>query len=265
VHRTRPPLRPAELGDDFDLERALRHGTLPIVWTAADPADTLEAYGRLYLREEIQTEALVRNLPSFARFLPIAALLHGQTLNVSNLARDAAVARTTVVDYLSLLEDTLVATRVEGFEARVRVRERKHPKLYFVDPGIARALRGRIGRPSAEERGALFEGLVCGLLRAYRDLGRLEADAITYWAPADAQQTEVDFVVSRGDEHVAFEVKASGTFRNEHAKGLRAIAGLPGLRRRIVVYAGDTAQRTGDGIEVWPFARLAEELHAGRV
>jgi predicted AAA+ superfamily ATPase len=265
VHRTMHPLVPAELGADFDLERALRHGTLPIVWTADDPRDTLEAYARLYLREEIQNEALVRNLPSFARFLPFAALLHGQSLNVSNLARDAGVARTTVVDYLSLLEDTLVATRLEGFEARLRVRERKHAKLYFVDPGVARALRGRLGKPSEEERGPLFEGMVYGILRAYRGLGRLDAESITYWAPADAQQTEVDFLVSREGEHVAIEVKASGVFRQEHTKGLRAIADLEGLRRRILVYGGDSAQRTAEGIEVWPFTRFAEELDAGRL
>ena len=113
--------------------------------------------------------------------------------------------------------------------------------------------------------GALFEGMVYGLLRAYRDLGRLEAESITYWAPADAQQTEVDFLVSREDEHVAIEVKAGGVFRQEHTKGLRAIADLEGLRRRILVYGGDSAQRTAEGIEVWPFARFAEELDAGRL
>lgn len=265
VQRTMHPLAPTELGDDFDLARALRFGTLPVVWTSDEPADTLEAYARLYLREEIQHEALVRNLPGFVRFLPIAALMHGQVLNVSGLARDAGVARTTVEDYVGVLEDTLVAMRLDAFESRLRVRERRHPKLYFVDPGIVRALRGRTGATHAEERGALLEGMVFGLLRLYRDLGRLDAERITYWAPADARDTEVDFVVSRGDDHVAVEVKASPTLRKEHTKGLRALADLPGLVRRILVYTGETEQRTADGIDVLPLARFAEELERGRV
>lgn len=73
----------------------LRYGSLPIIWRAPHKPDRLEACAQLYLREEIQAEALVRNLPGFARFLPIAALFHGQVVNVAGLARDAGVARTT--------------------------------------------------------------------------------------------------------------------------------------------------------------------------
>lgn len=67
--KTMLPLLPEELRDDFDLERALRFGTIPLVWTAPDPRATLEAYVQLYLREEIRAEALVRNLQEFVRFL----------------------------------------------------------------------------------------------------------------------------------------------------------------------------------------------------
>src|SRR5438876_409665 len=92
------PLVPSELGDRFDLEEALRLGTLPIVLTSSTPERTLRAYVQTYLKEEIQAEALTRNLPGFARFLPVAAIMHGQVLNVSNLARDAGVARTTAAE-----------------------------------------------------------------------------------------------------------------------------------------------------------------------
>ncbi len=94
--KTMLPLVPAELGADFDLERTLRHGSIPLVWNAPDPRQTLAAYVQLYLREEIKAEALVRNLPGFVRFLPIAGLFHGQAINVSAIARDSGTARTTV-------------------------------------------------------------------------------------------------------------------------------------------------------------------------
>jgi len=99
----------------------------------------------MYLKEEIQAEALTRNLAGFARFLPIAALFHGQSLNVSTLARDAGVARTTVQGCLQILEDTLFTFTVPAYEARLRVRERRHPKLYWVDPGLVRAVTGDRG------------------------------------------------------------------------------------------------------------------------
>jgi len=129
------PFLPEELGSSFDLDTALRNGTLPVIWMAEDRGEALEAYAQLYLKEEVQAEALVRNLPGFPRFLPVAALFHGQVANVSGIARDAGAARTTVAAYLEILEDTLLAFRLPAYEIRLRVRERRHPKLYWADPG----------------------------------------------------------------------------------------------------------------------------------
>jgi uncharacterized protein len=127
VRRELHPFLPEELGTDFSLPEALRFGTLPIVWSAANKKERLEAYAQMYLREEIQAEALVRNLPGFARFLPVAGLFHGQVLNTAGLARDAGVARTTVNGYVEILQDTHLAVLLPAYEARLRVKERKHP------------------------------------------------------------------------------------------------------------------------------------------
>ena len=80
VQRQMLPLVPEELGPDFDLGRILQSGSLPLIWNAADHREALEAYVQLYLKQEIQAEALVRNLPGFARFLPVAGVFHGQVL-----------------------------------------------------------------------------------------------------------------------------------------------------------------------------------------
>ncbi|HET7699464.1 MAG TPA: ATP-binding protein [Candidatus Limnocylindria bacterium] len=253
--RTMYPLAPAELGDAFDLERVLRTGSVPLVWRSDDPPATLDAYVNLYIREEIRAEALVRNLPAFLRFLPAAALFHGQTINIAGLARDAAAARKTVEGYLAILQDTLLATLLPAFEPRLRVRERQHPKLYWVDPGIVRAARRDLGAVGAEERGSLFEGWLLTVLRAHNEVSRLY-DEISYWAPAQARHTEVDFVLRRGREHLALEVKARPRFAADQLTGLRAIADLPRLARRVLVYLGDRSLKTEDGIEVWPLDRF---------
>ena len=109
LHKTMHPLTPAELGDDFDLDVALDAETIPLVQIAGERRPVLESYVRLCLREEVRAEGLVRNLPGFACFLPIAALHHGQVVNISGIARDCGVARTTVQGYLDILEDTLLA------------------------------------------------------------------------------------------------------------------------------------------------------------
>lgn len=262
--QTMLPLVPAELGTDFDLGRVLRFGSIPLVWQADDPRATLEAYVQLYVREEIRAEALVRNLPAFLRFLPVAALFHGQVMNIAGLARDAAAARPTVEGYLGILQDTLLATLLPAFEARLRVRERRHPKLYWVDPGIVRAAKRYLGPVAPEERGPLLEGWLLTVLRAHNSGSDLFED-ISYWAPAQARQTEVDFVLRRGRDHLALEVKAGTRFSTPDLAGLRAIADLPGLVRRVLVYLGDRRLRTEDGIEVWPLDHFLRSVAGGRL
>ena len=251
-------LLPAELGGDFDIEEVLRYGSLPLVKMSSERRETLDAYVRLYLREEVQAEALVRNLPGFARFLQVAALAHGQLTNVSSIARDAAVSRSTVAGYLDVLEDTLLVTRLSAYEAKLRVRERKHPKLYWIDPGVVRAAKSQTGPVADEERGALLEGWLLSVLRAYNEFKELYEE-IHYWAPAQGG-VEVDFVLRRGREFLAVEVKSQRRFTSSLTKGLRAIVDLPGIVRRILVYRGDRILVTEDGIDVWPVERFVEAV-----
>lgn len=68
------PLSLLETNSDFDLDLALRYGRLPmaeITESEDENIEFLDAYVATYLREEIQQEALVRNLVSFYRFLPL--------------------------------------------------------------------------------------------------------------------------------------------------------------------------------------------------
>lgn len=264
VMRTMHPLVPAELGADFDLERVLRFGSIPVIWQAEEPRAALDAYVQLYVKEEIRSEALVRNLPGFLRFLPVAGLFHGQVINIAGLARDAATARSTVEGYLNILQDTLLATLLSAFEPRLRVRERQHPKLYWVDPGLARATKRQLGPVSAEERGALFEGWILSVLRAHNEQSEL-FEEIAYWAPAQARQTEIDFLLRRGRQYLALEVKSSGRFSPTLLSGLRAIGDLDRVVRRILVYLGDQRLRTNEGIEVWPLNVFLDAAANGKL
>lgn len=256
------PFTPEELGRDFSIDAALTYGTLPLIQQSEAKKDALRAYVELYLKEEIRAEAIVRNLSGFARFLPIAALFHGQVINVASLARDAGVARTTVSDYLDILEDTLLAYRLPAFESRLRVRERKHPKLYWIDPGIVRAVKRQLGPVAIEEKGPLLEGWVATILRTYAETMEL-FDEMFYWAPVEARATEVDFLLKRERAFAAVETKSAPKVSPQAFSGLRAISDLPGLERRILVYLGERELRTDDGIEVWPVRKLTTALAEG--
>ena len=74
---------------------------------------------------------------------------------------------------------------------------------------------------------------------------------------------EVDFLLQRGGEFVAVEAKAGRSFSESWCRGLRALGGLKGLRRRLVVYPEGPSLQTADSIEVVPFVRFSEMLHGG--
>jgi predicted AAA+ superfamily ATPase len=106
------------------------------------------------------------------------------------------------------------------------------------------------------------------MLRAYGDpdfgLGA-RYDELSYWAPSGSGEVEVDFVIRRGTAHVAVEAKAKAALGSRDLKGLRAIAPLGGLRRRLVVFLGERPFRTEDGIEALPVATFIRELEQGRL
>ncbi len=243
------PFTPDELGPDFELNKCLRFGTLPIVWDSSEKEETLLSYVETYLKQEIKEEALVKNLGGFSRFLKVASIMHGQVLNVSNIARDSEVARTTVNGFFDILLDTLVGYKLEPFAAKIRVREAKHCKFYFCDPGIVRALKGKSGKVEPEEMGPLLEGFIFQILKSYQSYNKA-LDEIYYWQPADAEKTEVDFLIRRDKSFCAIEVKSTSKIRPDDLRGLKAIQDLKGLKRKILIYTGKDSLKLSGNIEV---------------
>ena len=135
------PLTAVEAGDDFVLERALVHGQLPSVYTQPDPDPYLASYIENYLRQEVIEEGRTRNLAAFSRFLESASFSQASPLNVARVARDVGVDRNTAAAYFELLEDLLIASRVPVFGKRAKRRMTTHPKFYFFDAGVYRAIR----------------------------------------------------------------------------------------------------------------------------
>ncbi|MCY4665552.1 MAG: DUF4143 domain-containing protein, partial [Acidimicrobiaceae bacterium] len=107
------------------------------------------------------------------------------------------------------------------------------------------------------------EGWVLGLLRAHNEHQHIYDD-ISYWAATESA-TEVDFVLTRDREHLAIEVKAAERYNTTMLKGLRALADLDCLTRRVLVYRGRRSFSTEDGIDVWPLDTLHDALKADRL
>ena len=245
-----------ELGDDFDLDRMLNHGTLPRHYLSESPGRLLRAYVGDYLREEVAAEGLVRRLPAFAGFLQAAALADGEMVSFSTIARDCAVSSPTVTEYFRILEETLLGRFVPAFTRRPKRRVIRAPKFYFADGGLVNVLarRGRLER-GGELFGKAFGNWVLHELwtaTRYRELH----EEISYWRLAGG--AEVDFIV--GDMRLAVEAKATARVTSDHMKGLRQLeVDHPGTRRWLVCLEAKP-RVTEDGIEILPYRVFAERV-----
>ncbi|MEK6557515.1 MAG: AAA family ATPase, partial [Candidatus Margulisiibacteriota bacterium] len=162
INRNFFPLTGSEMRFRFNVDSLFAFGNLPRVVSEPTLAvDILEAYVTNYLKEEIQQEALVKDLGSFSRFLEVATLCNAQVVNVANIARDAGVARPTVQRYFDVLSATLIGSFLPAWRPRVKVKEVLHPKFYFFDSGVVRAIQGTL-RDCLEkaEKGSLFETMI---------------------------------------------------------------------------------------------------------
>jgi len=100
------------------------------------------------------------------------------------------------------------------------------------------------------------------LLKAGKDLRFCEYDMLSYWAPISGG-TEVDFVLERGKEKFAIEVKTAKEPSNSHLKSLHAISGLKGFKRKILVYPGVHDRTTIDGIEILSLNTFFKQVAGG--
>ena len=238
------PLTVEELGDDFSLETSLKFGHLPAIYSEPDPADYLAGYIQIYLREEVQQEGLTRSLQVFARFLEAASFSQGSVLNISEVARDCGAGRKLVEQYFYILDDLLLAHRLPVFTKRAKRRLVSHPKFYFFDTGVYRAIRprGPLDRPEEIDSMAL-ETLVFQELLAINDLHRLGYE-LFYWRTSNGR--EVDFVLYGEAGIIAIEVKRAAKIRTKELRGLKAFGKDYPMASLYMFYGGETTMYIDD-------------------
>jgi predicted AAA+ superfamily ATPase len=164
LYRELFPLTVEEMGDSFVLDKVLAFGSLPAIWTRVAAGEDelagelLKAYVTAYLSEDVQAEALVRNLQGFQSFIDVAAAQFAEPVNYLGVSRDCQVAYATAREYFAILEDTLLGFFLRPYVKVAHKRMSHAPRFYFFDNGVTRALLGSVcGAPSAVERGRLFE------------------------------------------------------------------------------------------------------------
>jgi uncharacterized protein len=253
------PLVSAEI-PDFELLKALNNGLLPRHYQAANPGKLLSGYIGSYLRDEIISEARIRNITSFSRFLEAVAFSNGEIVNYTNIATDCGVSSPTIKEYFQILEDTMTGRFLQSYQKKPKRRVITAPKFYYFDIGVAGYLlkRGTVEYGS-EAFGKAFEHLIYNEIYSYSHYSDKNYP-VTYWRTAS--QIEVDFIM--GDHEVAVEVKSTNMVNPRHLKGLKSFAEEYKVRQLIIV-STDPYQRKIDNITVLPWKIFLEKLWGGDI
>ena len=250
------PLTFKELGDRFDLARAMARGLLPSIYFSDDPSADLRAYAGLYLQQEIVAEGVTRNVPAFSRFLKVAALCNGAIMNFTNVANDAQVPRTTIYEYFEILKDTLVLHELPAWRKSEKRKPLVSSKYYFFDVGVVGSLQGRTFRRDTPGFGEAFETYLLHELTSHRDY--MSGAALSYWRSTSG--FEVDFIIG---DHTAVEVKAKETVSLRDLKPLRALGEEKKLERLLCVCL-ESRPRKVEGVFVLPFKKFLQALWEGQ-
>jgi predicted AAA+ superfamily ATPase len=207
------PFTTLELGDAWDLDRALQWGTLPKAWLTQEEEGRrayLRSYVQTYLREEIRVEQLVRELEPFRGFLEVSAQMSGKIVNYSRMAREVGTTDKTIGGYFQILQDTHLGFYLPAFHRSTRKAQSQHPKFYWFDPGVKRQLDHTIDSrliESTSAYGEAFEHWV--ILEILRRAEYAQKDwQFSYFRTKE--ENEIDLIISPSrNEEILVEIKSS--------------------------------------------------------
>lgn len=261
--RTLLPLSWKELSEEgppFDLEHHLRMGGLPIAALGNHPQEYLRSYVETYLKEEIQQEALVRNLANYHRFLNAAALSNGEMINFTKIAADAQLKPNTVRDYYTILQDTLIGDMLPSWKKSKKRKAIQTAKFYLFDLGVAHTLKNLHHSDLTEGNyGKAFEHFIYREIRTHLSYTN-SREELSYWRSKNGH--EVDFIIG---DRIAIEVKSKRKVTFRDAKGLKAISEEPTpWQHKLLVSQDQLQERWGDGILKICWQTFLQNLWSGQ-
>ena len=243
------------------LDRLFRSGLLPAAFTSDDYESLLSDYAGLYVKEEIEAEREVRNLPPFWEFLRIAAAESGEITNYENVARDVGISGVSVREWYRILIDTLIGFEVPPYRKTKIRKPNASSKFYLFDVGVTRKLQGLSAvEEGSAEFGRYLENYIAMEIRSYLDYSGLDNEGLSYWHAQGGQ--EVDFIIN---EKTAVEVKAAKRVSPRDLKGLKALMEEGLMEKYILVCREEYPQLLDNGILILPYRDFLSSLWSGKI
>lgn len=184
-----------------DLAHRFLRGGLPPFFIADElPERQFQEWMDAYWAKDIQELFRLERRHSFLRFGELLFAQSGGMFEATRFAAPCEVSRTTINNYLAVLEETFAVHLVRPFSTRRATEIVTAPKVYGFDTGFVCCYRGWHDLRS-EDMGLLWEHFVLNEMQA-----QLQTRDIRYWR--DKAEHEIDFILAdRERDPVTIECK----------------------------------------------------------
>lgn len=186
-----------------DLKHRLLHGGLPSFFQSIQiPERDIQEWIDAYWAKDIQELFRLERKYSMQKFTELLMAQSGGIFEATRFAAPCEVSRTTITNYLSVLENTFVVHVVRPYNTRRAAEIISAPKVFGFDSGFVCFFKGWHDLRK-ENLGYLWEHFVLNQLHA-----ELQTRDIRYWR--NKRGLEVDFIIPRKGKHAeAIECKWS--------------------------------------------------------
>lgn len=237
VHRQMWPLSISEIAAANgwgeicqNIERLMIYGTYPAVFTDPDHAEaTLRNYCDGVLYKDLFALAGIRKNEKFMHLVQLLAFNVGSEVNYDNLARDTGISKTTVANYLQLLEQCFIIKICPSFSRNLSNELKKGKKVYFCDNGVRNAIIGDFS-PMAARRGqdasALWENFFFMERVKFHSI-RNDLTDMYFWRTTSNNPHKLDFLEVKNEKIRAFECKLSPSAKARPGKFTTAYPDAP--------------------------------------
>ena len=213
-----------------NIERLMIYGTYPAVFTDPDHAEaTLRNYCDGVLYKDLFALAGIRQNDKFMHLVKLLAFNVGSEVNYDSLARDTGLSRTTVANYLQLLEQCFIIKICPSFSRNLSNELKKGKKVYFCDNGVRNAIIGDFSPLSArrgQDASALWENFFF-MERVKLHSIRNDFTDMYFWRTTSNNPHELDFLEVKNEKIRAFECKLSPSAKARPGKFSTAYPDAP--------------------------------------
>ncbi len=182
---------------------------------------TLQDYVGGILFKDLFSMSGIRLNAKFEQLVYLLASSVGSEVSYENLGRKTGLNKTTVMDYITLLEQCFIVKVCHSFSRNLASELKKGKKVYFCDNGIRNAILGNFSPVAARpDAGALWENFFFMERIKFHD-NLQDYAKVYFWRTTGRKPTEVDLVEVKDGELSAFECKLNAKTQTGVAETFR--------------------------------------------